>query len=195
MSTIWVCPRCGCNSNHFSSSKCSLVCDSCGTEVKTEVERQEELNFQRNMALAKNHLKVGNWDEAKQIVKQYERSRPADKQVYLYLLVATTKCFEDYLIEDSVACQEAEVYWDKLTRLGCVNSAMRNYADDRAEKLKLIKDKFIAKKTLFVTISTVLTILAFLTVICGKIISIFFIVLAIIGWIHSYNWIKKNNSL
>lgn len=195
MSTIWVCPRCGCNSNHFSSSKCSLVCDSCGTEVKTEVERQEELNFQRNMALAKNHLKVGNWDEAKQIVKQYERSRPADKQVYLYLLVATTKCFEDYLIEDSVACQEAEVYWDKLTRLGCVNSAMRNYADDRAAKLKLIKDKFIAKKTLFVTISIVLTILAFLTVICGKIISIFFIVLAIIGWIHSYNWIKKNNSL
>lgn len=195
MSTAWVCPRCGCNSNHFSSSKCSLVCDSCGTEVKTEVERQEELNFQRNMALARNHLKVGNWNEAKQIVKQYEHSRPADKQVYLYLLVATTKCFEDYLIDDSAACQEAEEYWDKLTRLGCVNSAMRNYADGRAAKLKLMREEFIARKSLLITISTVLTILAFLTLACGEIISIFFIASAVVAWKHSFDWIKKNNRL
>ena len=195
MSTAWVCPRCGCNSNHFSSSKCSLVCDSCGTEVKTEVERQEELNFQRNMALARNHLKVGNWNEAKQIVKQYKQSRPADKQVYLYLLVATTKCFEDYLIDDSAACQEAEEYWDKLTRLGCVNSAMRNYADGRAAKIKLMKEEFGAKKILLITISIVLTILAFLTVICGVTISLFFIASAVVAWKYSLDWIKKNNSL
>lgn len=193
MSTAWVCPRCGCNSNHFSSSRCSLVCDSCGTEVKTEVERQEELDFQRKMALAKNHLRVGNWDEAKRIVKPYEHSRPADKQVYLYLLVATTKCFEDYLIEDSAAFQEAEIYWDKLTRLGCVNSAMRNYADDRAAKLKLLREEFVTKKTLLITISMVLSFLAFFTLICGKIIAILLIVLAIIGWKYSLEWIKKNN--
>lgn len=195
MSTTWVCPRCGCNTNHFSSSKCSLVCDACGTEVRTEAEMQEELNFQRNMALAKNHLKVGNWDEAKRIVKPYEHSRPADKQIYLYLLVATTKCFEDYLLEDSVECQEAEIYWNKLTRLGCVNSAMRNYAEGRAAKLKMMKDEFIAKKALFIAISMLFTVLAFLALICGELISIFLIILAAIGWKHSFDWIKKNNRL
>lgn len=192
MSTAWVCPRCGCNSNHFSSSRCSLVCDSCGTEVKTEVERQEELDFQRKMALAKNHLRVGNWDEAKRIVKPYEHSRPADKQVYLYLLVATTKCFEDYLIEDTAARQEAEIYWDKLTRLGCVNSAMKDYVYERERKIKLLKDEFNEKKILIIVVDILLTSLALLMIISGKIISVLFIILSLVGWIHSYNWININ---
>lgn len=194
MSVTWICPRCGCNSNHFSSSKCSLVCDSCGTEVKTEAERQEELNYQRNMALAKNHLKVGNWEEAKKIVRPYEHSRPADIQVYLFLLVATTKCFEDYLINDPVASKEAEMYWDKLSRLGCVNAAMVNYSERRAAKLKSVNDEFIAKKSLLITIDVVLSILTVSMMACGVGISVLLIILTIVGWVHSIKWISINNS-
>lgn len=195
MSDSWICLRCGCSSNHFSSSKGSLVCDSCGTEIRTEAERQEELNYQRNMALAKNHLKVGNWDEAKRIVKPYEHSRPADKQVYLYLLVATTKCFEDYLINNPVASEEAEIYWDKLSRLGCVNSEMVNYSERRAAKIRSIEEKFTAKKTLLITIDVVLSILTFSMMLCGEEISVLLVILTIVAWVHSVKWINKNKGL
>ena len=72
---------------------------------------------------------------------------------------------------------------------------MRNYADGRAAKLKLMREEFIARKSLLITISTVLTILAFLTLACGEIISIFFIASAVVAWKHSFDWIKKNNRL
>ena len=164
MSATWICTVCGCNENRIHKTKGCLVCSSCGTEVRTEAERQEELNYQRNMVLAKNHLRVGNWDEAKRIVKPYANSRPSDKQVYLYLLVATTKCFEDYLIDNSAANQEAEMYWDKLRRLGCVNSAMINYAERRAAKLRAIKNEFNAKRAFFVAINVILTVFALMVV-------------------------------
>ena len=191
MSATWICSKCGGNSNHFSTSKSALVCDSCGTEIRTDTERQEELNYQRNMALAKNHLKVGNWEDAKRIVKPYENSRPADKRVYLYLLVATTKCFEDFLLDNPSTSQEVDVYWDKLRRLGCINSAMVNYFDRRAAKLREIKEEYTIKKVLLIVISIVLTFIAFSLIVCGEVSGVLFVALAIVGWVHSTKWINK----
>jgi len=195
MSVTWVCSVCGCNSNHVSRTKGCLVCDSCGTEVRSEAEKQEELNYQRNMVLAKNHLKVGNWEEAKRIVKPYANSRPSDKQVYLYLLVATTKCFEDFLLDNPAANEEAEIYWDKLRRLGCVNSAMIKYSQRRAAKLRAIHDEVTIKKTVIIVINLVLTVMAGLLVACGEGIAIVFIILTIVGWTHGTKWIGRNKGV
>lgn len=192
MSATWICSVCGCTTNHFSSSKGSLVCDACGTEVRSEAERQDELNYQKNMALAKSHLKVGDWEDAKRIVKPYEKSRPADKQVYLYLLVATTKCFEDYLLDNPAASKEAEIYWEKLQRLRAVNPAMREYLYRREAKLKEMNGKVSEKKMVLMLICIVLTIIAFWLMVSGEGISILFIILSIVGWVHSTKWINRN---
>lgn len=194
MNNSWICPVCGGNSQHFNSNRCCIVCDTCGTEVRSDAQRNEDISFQQNMALARQHLQVGNWDEVKRIVKPYTRTRPAEKQVYLYLLAATTKCFEDYLLDNPAADAEAAEYWDKLVRLGCVNSAMRSYLERRAEKVRARNFDFKDKCLILTIIDSVLTLITIsMIMFCGSI-SIIFIVLTIVGWVHTCKWIKRNHA-
>ena len=192
MNSSWICPQCGGNTNHFNPSRYCMVCDMCGTEVRSEAERNADIDFQKNIALAKKHLKVGNWEEAKRIVKPYASSKPDDKQVYLYLLVAVTKCFEDYLIDNPVAYAEASEYWDKLRRLGCINSAMVDYSNRRAAKITSLKNELNAKRSAIITINVIISLIAFCMMMCGEWMSILFIIVSVLGWSNSVNWLQEH---
>lgn len=190
MDNSWICEECGGKSSHFNSSRGCLVCDICGAEVRSKDELNANIVFQKDMALARQHLKVGNWDEAKRIVKPYENSRPAEKQVYLYLLVATTKCFEDFLLDDPVADSEAAKYYDKLKRLGCVNSAMINYAKRRSERIKTIKNDLSRKRLIIIVINAIINIVTLILLAYGEEISVLFVILSVVGWVHSSRWLR-----
>lgn len=125
MSVSWTCPHCGGISNHFSRSRNALVCDSCGTKIQTETERNADIDYERKLALARQHLLVGNWEEAKGLIKPFCSSRPADKQLYLMLLMAETKGYSDYLMNNESNRREAFGYWDKLERKRCDKTANR----------------------------------------------------------------------
>lgn len=192
MNNTWICPQCGGNSYHFSSSRCCLICDTCGTKVQSEAERSAELNFQKNIALARQHLRVGNWDEAKKLAKEYENSRPTEKQIYLILLAAVTKCYEDLLINDSEARSEALTYWKKLERLGCVNSAMISYSQRRAAKIKALETEMEVKRLSVIAFNLILTLITFGMIMSGKGIAILFIILTVVGWSQGNKWLRKN---
>lgn len=190
MNNLWVCPHCGGNTNRFSASRGYIVCGTCGTEVLTETEQNADLDFQRNMALAKQHLSVGNWDDAKRIVKPYLASKPAEKQVYLYLLIATTKCFEDLLLDNSIASKEAADYWIKLENLGFVNSAMVNYAERRAAQIRTRENEIIVKKIILISVNLFLTVITYFMIICGEGFSLVMLILTIVCWIHTKKRIR-----
>lgn len=194
MDSSWICPRCGGNTSHFSSARSCLVCDMCGTEVRTDAERNADIEFQRNMVLAKRHLKVGNWEEAKRIVKPYESTKPDEKQVYLYLLVAVTKCFEDLLIDNQAKNAEAIEYWDKLKRLGCINTAMLNYSKRREEKIRAMREELNAKRSAIIIINIIVSMIAFCMTVCCASVSSLFIILSIIGWVYSSKWLQTHKT-
>lgn len=188
----WTCPQCGGNSYHFSSSRGCMVCDTCGTEMWSEAERNEDLNYQKNMALARQHLKVGNWNEAKRLVLPYANSRPTDKQVYLILLAAVTKCYDDFLIEDPNARTEAAQYWEKLERLGCVNSAMVRYSQRRTDKVKALRTVIEGKRTAAIALDVIMVLVTLGLIMGGEGIAILFIILTAVVLTQTNKWLKKN---
>ena len=191
MSGSWTCPHCGGTSNHFSRTRNALVCDVCGSIVQTDEERAADLNFERSMALARQHLQVGNWEEAKRLVKPFCSSRPADKQLYLMLLMAVTKGYSDYLIDNEISRNEASEYWDKLVRLGCVNETMKNYARRRLQYINDEKSILSAKKGIAIGISTLITFIAACILSTGNSDGSLFLVGAIVSWIVSFKYMKK----
>lgn len=190
MSNLWTCPQCGGHTNHFNRTVNGLVCDSCGMRVQSEAEREEDINFERSMVLARDHLRVGNWEEAKQLVMPFCESRPADKQLYLMLLVAVTKCFTDFLLNDYAKRKEAAGYWDKLERLGCVNSMMREYANQRIKRVNELRSVLSAKKRFAYGLCALLTFITICTVVIGGKLNIFSLIVTIIGWFIVLNWAK-----
>ena len=191
MSASWTCPQCGGTSNHFSRSRNALVCDTCGSIVQTEAERKADIDFERSMALAGQHLRVGNWDEAKRLIKPFCSSRPADKQLYLMLLVAVTKAYSDYLVNNEASRREAFDYWDKLVRLGCVNETMKSYARRREQYIYEEKSILSAKRGIAIGISILVTFIAVCLLSTGSGAGSFFLVLAIVSWIISVKYMQK----
>ena len=191
MSVSWTCPHCGGTSNHFSRSRNALGCDTCGSIVQTEAERTEDINYERKLALARQHLQVGNWEEAKRLIKPFCSSRPADKQLYLMLLMAVTKGYSDYLINNEASRREAFDYWDKLVRLGCVNDTMRSYARNRLQYIHEEKNILSAKRGIAIGISVLISFIAICLLSTGSSDGSFFLVLAVAAWIISVKYMQK----
>lgn len=189
MNENWICPQCGGSVVHFNSDKMVTECIFCGFEVKTEAERQADLDFQRNMAIARQNLRVGNWEEARKLVEPYEKSKPSDKQVYLILLAAVTKGYEDYLLDDPLDYYDAKVYWEKLRRLRCVNAVMQDYARRREALVLERKEKHLTISSVILIICGALTLTAVFVVLSGKWVAVFFIIAAILAWIIGLRWI------
>lgn len=191
MSVSWTCPQCGGISNHFSRSRNALVCDTCGSIVQTEAERTEDINYERKLALARQHLQVGNWEEAKRLIKPFCSSRPADKQLYLMLLMAVTKGYSDYLINNEASRREAFDYWDKLVRLGCVNETMKSYARNRLQYIHEERNILSAKRGIAIGISVLISFIAICLLSTGSSDGTFFLVLAVAAWIISVKYMQK----
>jgi len=191
MSVSWMCPQCGGTTNHFSRARSALVCDTCGQVVQTEAERREDINYERTLSLARQHLQVGNWDEAKRLIKPFCSTRPTDKQLYLMLLMATTKGYSDLLVNNDAQRKEAAEYWDKLSRLGCINNTMKNYMRRRLQFINEENNIILAKKGVALGLSTLISIIALCMISASNDSGAFFIVLAIASWIISVKYIRR----
>ena len=192
MADLWTCPVCGGSGYHYSNSRNSLVCDTCGSQVRFDEDRREDLSYQRNMGLARQHIQVGNWEEAKRLITPYCSSRPTDRQIYQLLLIACTKNYTDLLLDDPYKRKEAAGYWDKLQRLGYSDSNMRNYANNRINKVKGVVDSSVYNNVTVTAISVILTIITIILFGAGSKDSIMFFIITIISWVITNK--KKENT-
>ena len=139
----WRCSVCGCSTNHYSSERRRLVCDSCGNEIVSAEDERRQLHYLQTVDKAKDNLRVGNWDTAKNLIYPLLNDYTCDKALYLILLAAVTKGYSDYMLGDANKSRRAEAatLWDKLSRLNGVNSAMVEYANSRATVIASIWEK------------------------------------------------------
>jgi len=183
MSGSRICPRCGGSDYHFDRNAGVFICRSCGSRFLSAAEREADDEFERNKALARAHLEVGNWYDAKKLILPYCSSRPADKELYLMLLLAVTKGYDDLLINDHPAVREAAEYWDKLSRLHSVNAVMRAYALKRKDYICGEKRLAEAKAGVAAGISMLLTFITVCMLFAGWGGSCFLVVLSIAAWV------------
>ena len=142
METRWHCPICGCTGRHYNESRMTIVCDQCGHSSDDETSAEERRSFDRAVAFAKEHLRVGNWTECKNLIQPFCYQNPNNAKLYLILLAAETKGYTDYIMEDNDSRRRARDYWDKLERLRSVNTVMRDYAiEANARKKARIRGK------------------------------------------------------
>lgn len=151
----WRCPGCGATTYHYDPRTLRLVCDFCPTPVSSEAELQARLQFDRTVALARQHLTVGNYKECKNLIKPLTASYPADKQLYLLLLACSTESYTVTDFIDYAARAEAAGYWDKLERLNCVNGVMLDYARRCMDKRAAGKKKGVIAMTIYLLASGV----------------------------------------
>lgn len=133
MTNNQMCPQCGCKEYHYSPSRGAMVCNQCGNSLQSDIQMEEDMNYDQAVRLATAHLRVENWEQTKQLIRPLCTNRPTDKKLYLILLAATTNNYENFLFDDDARRKEAYGYWEKLSRLHCVNRTMREYACRRAE--------------------------------------------------------------
>lgn len=129
----WRCPRCGNTTKHYSSARLAEVCDLCGHPVEDHALVSQRQSYDRTMALAQQHLRVGNWKECRTMLQPLSGQNPADSRLYTMMFEALTCSYTDYLngISDTSARKEAEGCWDRLERLNKITSRMRTYASER----------------------------------------------------------------
>lgn len=185
---------CGCHSYHYSHNRRAMSCDMCGHMFKNEQQQEDDMNYDNCITLAREHLQVGNWETCKRMVKPLCSKRPADKQLYLILLAATTKGYEDYLFDNASERAEASEYWDKLTKLNCVNNAMREYANKRMQKKEEIRNQEVSFITLIICLCILTTIMTFVFALAESTFCGLMAVITIIGWIYGIKLIKKNHN-
>lgn len=125
----WICPSCGGTAKHYNTATGHFVCSSCGTEIISPEEERKKIHYLNTVQKAKDNLRVGNWDTSKQLVYPLLNDYPCDKTLYLILMAAITKGYEDYLFDSTLAQkQEAANVWNKLSRLDSINATMIDYA-------------------------------------------------------------------
>ena len=185
------CPQCGGTFYHFSQRKNKLICDTCGTVIQTEDERNADINYERNIALARQHLQVGNWEEAKRLIQPFCSSRPTDKQLYLMLLMAVTKGYTDYLVDNEAIRREAFEYWDKLVRLRCVNETMKRYARRRLQQINEEKCTMYTKIGIAVGVCILISLIAVCSLGAVSKEGFFVMLLAGVSWFYTVKFLKK----
>lgn len=167
-----MCSRCGCSSFHYSSREVRIICDQCGHPFYDPILDHQQQTYDRNLKLAREHLRVGNWDDSKNLVKPLCHHNPSDPQLYLILLASITQGYNNYLCDNIQEQKEAAVYWDKLVSLRSVNSVMRAYAQKRkAETIAKLMNKRDVIYALLFGIAVTLIFSAILTSIFSRILS------------------------
>ena len=194
MSDRWMCPICGSTTKRLNKERMVLVCEGCGRDVRSEEETKAELDYLKNMSLARDNLSVGNWDEVKRLVKPYVKSKPADKQLYLMLLSAETKGYTDMRMADWSSLENAGEYWNKLERSKCVNQLMKEYAWRRRKEYSRMKERQFAITMILIIIVVLLSFIAMCTIVFADESIPVFVTSAVLSWIVVIWTVKKNKS-
>lgn len=121
-----ICPRCGCRSFHYNQNRMRIECDACGCAQTDPQELQLRQQDDRNYRQACEHLRVGNWQQAAQLLQPLMQRRPTDKRLYLAAFRAATKDFQDIHASAPLRAMAADA-WDKLERLGGLSGEMIRY--------------------------------------------------------------------
>ena len=192
MNANWRCSRCGCTGKHYNSNIAGYVCNQCGHPVDSYENEQVRANYDRAILNAKDHMRVGNWQECINIVEPVVNTRPADFRAYSVLLAALTSGYTDYLIQDIYKRNKAADCWDKLMALRKINAYMRDYQSKREQEIRqYYGDRMHLAITLFVIVGLMCLLLPTCCMISGTL--SFFLLIAISG-ITVLN-VKKNKPL
>ena len=142
---FWTCPHCGSHRKHYNSRRDLYVCDSCGSEDITPEIESRKVRYLRTVNQAKEHLSVANWASCLNLVRPLLNEYPRDEELYLLMLAAITRGYEDYLLYDSRACLDAAEIWEKLKRLHCINSVIQCYTEERCRKIQTMRNNILLK--------------------------------------------------
>lgn len=136
MNGAWSCPVCGSRSRHYNRARLALVCDQCGRAVVDPEQELQRRQYDRAMQLAREHLRVGNWDQCRRTVQPWLDRYPAERLNYQLLLATATRGYTDLLLSDFQGAADARGYWEKLAALRGLNAAMTSYAARRIHARK-----------------------------------------------------------
>ena len=168
MNYAWTCPQCGGHTKRYRQGRRCVVCSTCQSPVISERDQSQDIEFQRKKALAYDYLRVGNWIEARELIKPYCSDHPTDPELYLMLLVAETKCFTDLMVNDNASRRAAAEYWDKLERLNAVNSSMVEYAEKRRNQIYHLRHDHKNYLGICYAISAVLSLIVQISLFTGN---------------------------
>lgn len=145
MDGLWSCPACGSRGRHYNRARLAMVCDQCGRAVPDPQQDQQRQQYDRAMQTAREHLRVGNWEQCRSAVQPWLYRYPSEKLMYQLLLAAWTCGYTDLLLTDHSGVAQARNCWDKLTVLHGINGTMRQYERRRihAQKQQLIRRRRI----------------------------------------------------
>ena len=193
MASTWTCHVCGGTTKEYDPTLRCVVCLGCGTPVSDE-EQNERAGYERSKALARDHLRVGNWYEAKRLIEPLCSSRPADKELYLILLFAVTKNLSDFLYGKRDGCFRADAaqYWDKLEKLKCVTHLMKEYARKRDDYVRQKVEMYKCKRGLLILISILMSFITICMLLADSDIGPAMIGISAICWVIFYRWLAKN---
>ena len=122
-----ICSRCGCTSFHYNHGRRRLECDSCGAPVREPQENQQLMEYYRAYSQAMDHLCVGNWERAIDLLKPLVEQHPTDTHLYKALLKAATQDYSDITMLNTARRTLAANAWSKLERLNGITSTMLSY--------------------------------------------------------------------
>lgn len=125
------CRRCGCGSFHYNRARMRMECDSCAAPLGDDQQDQRQMRCDRTYAQALRHLSVGNWKQAMTLLWPLMEEQPGEKRLYLAVLRAATKDFQDVSMENASDRATASDVWNKLVRLRAVTPEMLRYAGRR----------------------------------------------------------------
>lgn len=131
MDGLWSCPACGSRSRHYNRARLAMVCDQCGRAVPDPQQDEQRRQYDRAMQSAREHLRVGNWEQCRSAVQPWLYRYPSEKLMYQLLLAACTKGYTDLLLLDRPTLSQARSCWEKLAVLHGINGVMRDYARRR----------------------------------------------------------------
>ncbi len=193
MANTWRCHVCGGDTKEYDPIQRCVVCLGCGTPVSDE-DQNARAGYERNKTLIRDHLRVGNWDEAKRLTEPLCSSHPADKELYLMLFCSATKNMSEFLYEskDQHLRAEAAKYWNKLEMLGSVTMAMKDYAIRRKKHIDDLVEMYKCKRSMLVVFSVLITFITICVILSGSGIMGIMIGLSILCWTILYKWLEKN---
>ena len=84
----WRCPYCGSRTKRYSPARRAILCEQCRHPVEDPEEDLRRRDYDRTLALAGDHLRVGNWDACRQVLQPLCDQNPADARLYGMLLAA-----------------------------------------------------------------------------------------------------------
>ena len=143
----WTCPQCGCQTYHYNRNRVRLECDSCGHPVDNEQDVQRQMQYDRSLRMAKEHLRAGNWESALSQLNALTSQRPADRELYRLIFQAATHDYQDLEMADTGRRRVASDAWDKLARLQGLTDPMVRYGQRREaarfERLMMRRNQII----------------------------------------------------